>query len=222
MAKKRSRKRIPSTPSSAPTSREPPISRARARRAAAARLASRRRAAARVSVIVLGVAILAGALAFALSSGGGGRSAGASVTDPARFDLPRLQGSGRVRLADFRGRPTVVNFFASWCTQCDAELPGFSKISRALRGRVNFVGVNSLETGDPLFMPKRHHIQWWPLAADVGGAQDSGLHDALCQCQGMPITAFYDANGKFLGIHIGAIPESDLRQALHDTYGTSS
>jgi thiol-disulfide isomerase/thioredoxin len=127
-----------------------------------------------------------------------------------------------VRLADFRGRPTVVNFFASWCTQCDAELPGFSKISRDLQGRVTFVGVNSLETGDPTFMPRRHHIQWWPLAADVGGAQGSGLHDALCQCQGMPITAFYDANGKFLGIHLGAIPESDLRQALHDAYGISS
>jgi thiol-disulfide isomerase/thioredoxin len=198
------------------------MSSARARRAAAARPGSRRRIAARVGVIALGVAILAGTLTLALSGGSGGHSAGASVTDPARFDLPRLQGSRRVRLADFRGKPTVVNFFASWCTQCDAELPGFSKISRELQGRVNFVGVNSLETGDPFFMPRRHHIEWWPLAADVGGAQASGLHDALCQCQGMPITAFYDATGKFLGLHVGAIPESDLRQVLHDTYGISS
>jgi cytochrome c biogenesis protein CcmG/thiol:disulfide interchange protein DsbE len=138
---------------------------------------------------------------------------------PGAFDLPSLTGSGRVRLADFRGRPTVVNFFASWCSSCDFELPGFAKLSEELKGRVTFVGVDALDTGDPLLMPRRHGITWWPLAADVGGANRSGLHDALGGGTGMPITAFYDADGKLLEVERAALPESSLRDALRRLYG---
>ncbi len=96
-------------------------------------------------------------------------------TDPAAWSLPALNRGGTVALAQFRGRPTVVNFFLSWCSAYDLELPGFATVSRELDGRVNFVGVDALETGDPNYMPRRHHISWWPPARDVGGAQASGL-----------------------------------------------
>ncbi len=135
------------------------------------------------------------------------------------FDLPRLGAAGRVRLADFKGRPTVVNFFASWCSACDFELPGFARVSGELKGRVDFVGVDALETGDPMYMPKRHHITWWPLAHDVGGSNGSGLHDMLGGGNSMPITAFYDANGKLLDVSLGALPESSLRDKLNKLYG---
>lgn len=39
------------------------------------------------------------------------------------FDLPGLDGSGNVSLADFRGDVVVVNFFASWCLECRKEHP---------------------------------------------------------------------------------------------------
>jgi thiol-disulfide isomerase/thioredoxin len=166
---------------------------------------------------------LAAALVVAgvLTLSHGGTTASATVsTDPSSFDLPRLDGKGEVRLLSFRGRPTVVNFFASWCTACEAELPGFSKLSRELNGKVNFVGVNSLENGDGMGMARRFGIDWWPLARDVDGQQDSGLHDALGG-QGMPITAFYDAHGKLLFVSPGALPEADLRAVLHQYYGIS-
>lgn len=153
---------------------------------------------------------------------GSGTSAAAGVTDPAKFDLPALNGRGRVKLTDFAGQPLVVNFFASWCTSCDAELPGFAKVSKELKGKVHFAGVNALETGDKNYMPDRHHITWWPLASDVGGAQGSGLHDALGGGNGMPVTAFYDAQGKLLNVARGELPEPALRQALQQLYGVST
>lgn len=159
-------------------------------------------------------------VAVAAFSGTG--TSGADVTEPSRFDLPALHGNERVRLADFRGKPLVVNFFASWCTACDEELPGFAKVSEELKGKVQFVGVNSLETGDRDFMPNRHHITWWPLAEDVAGSQGSGLHDALGGGNGMPITAFYDANGKLVTVQRGAIPETALRQTIQQLYGIAT
>lgn len=142
------------------------------------------------------------------------------ATDPAAFDLPALGGEGRVRLADFRGTPVVVNFFASWCTACDFELPGFTAASDALRGRVAFVGVNALETGDWREMVERHQLEQhgFVLARDTGGRQGSGLHAALGG-RGMPITAFYDADGSLLEVAGGALPDDALLERLRQLYG---
>jgi hypothetical protein len=84
---------------------------------------------------------------------------------------------------------------------------------------VHFVGVNTLETGDRNFMPRRHHITWWPLARDVGGAHDSGLHDVLGGGNSMPITAFYNANGHLVEVERGALPEPALRDKLQQLFG---
>jgi len=173
-------------------------------------------------VVVAVVAAAAIGLTHGTGSGGGGSGAAASAsTDPASFALPALNGNGAVRLADFRGEPTVVNFFASWCTACRGELHGFSTISRELKGKVHFVGVNSLETGDGMSMARDFGIDWWPLARDVDGQQDSGLHDALGG-RGMPITAFYDAQGKLLYVNPGALPEDALRARLQALYGVGA
>lgn len=161
-----------------------------------------------------GAAALAALVGLAVVAGGGGGGSGAS--DPDAFDLPALEGDGRVRLAEFAGRPVVVNFFASWCTSCDFELPGFARVSEELRGKVTFVGVNSLETGDRTAMPERHGITWWPLARDIG-ARGNALHAALGG-RGMPITAFYDASGMLVHVEPGALDEPALRGKIRSLF----
>ncbi len=160
----------------------------------------------------LGVAALIG-LAVLAGSGSGG---GSGVSDPAAFDLPAIEGEARVRLADFEGKPVVVNFFASWCTACDFELPGFARVSNDLRDQVTFVGVVALETGDPMTMPERYGITWWPLARDIG-SRDNDLHAALGG-RGMPITAYYDDIGNLLHVDTGAIDEAALRERITSLY----
>lgn len=171
-----------------------------------------------VVIAAAAVAVMVGVGVFAFVSAGDTNSA---ETEPTAFDLPPLHGDERVRLADFRGKPLVVNFFASWCTACDFELPGFATVSEELRGEVQFVGVASLETGDADLMPERHGITWWPLAQDVEGSQNSGLHDALGGGNSMPLTAFYDAEGRVLQVDRAAIPEDVLREKLRELYGVN-
>ncbi|MBJ7595157.1 MAG: TlpA family protein disulfide reductase [Candidatus Dormibacteraeota bacterium] len=139
-------------------------------------------------------------------------------TDPAHFDLPALIGTGRVRLSDFRGRPVVVNFFASWCTACRGEAPGFRAVRAAAGRAVTFVGVNTQETGDGAAFAREIGISDWPLARDVGGASSSGLLEAIGGA-GLPITAFYDAAGRLRQVLVGALSEDTLRAQLRSLYG---
>lgn len=159
--------------------------------------------------IVVTVALLAGQ-----SNGGQGN------TDPEAFDLPALGSEERVQLADFRGKPVVVNLFASWCDACAFELPAFAKASDALRDEVVFVGVNSLETGDGKRMAREFDLaeSGFILARDVGGQQNSCLHDALGG-RGMPVTAFYDDSGRLIDFAGGALPEEALFEKLRQLYG---
>ncbi|GAC1364902.1 MAG: hypothetical protein NVSMB32_07890 [Actinomycetota bacterium] len=175
---------------------------------------ARRRKRMQIAVLVAGVAVLGAVAAF---SARGGSQAGGSG-NPTSWVLPRLNAPGEIRLADFRGKPTVVNFFASWCTQCRAELPGFAKVAGQLAGQVNFVGVNSLDDGQGLGMAKEFGIDAWPLARDLGSGSVGALHDALGG-QGMPITAFYDPDGKLVDFADGALPEATLRAKLRQLYG---
>ena len=130
----------------------------------------------------------------------------------------------RVALDAFRGKPTVVNFFASWCIECDNELPHFATISEELRGEVNFVGIASSESGNPLYMPERHGVEWWPLARDIGSSfNGNDLAVALGMRPGsMPLTAFYDADGNLLTTNPGASSEGALRANLNQLYGIDS
>ena len=144
------------------------------------------------------------------------------TTDVGAWDLPAIgptaDSQDRVTLAEFRGRPTVVNFFASWCIECDRELPAFRAVSSELGDTINFVGIASQETGNALLMPERHGITDWPLAQDVGGRNRSGLSEAL-GARGMPLTAFYSPDGDFLEVRLGSMSEPELRSILARLYG---
>lgn len=56
------------------------------------------------------------------------------------FDLPTLEDEGRLTSDVLLGQPTVVNYFASWCTPCLAEHPLFMRLARA--GEVRIIGIS--------------------------------------------------------------------------------
>ena len=147
------------------------------------------------------------------------RGGGSGRTDAESLDLPALDGGRRVRLADFRERPLVVNFFASWCMQCDAELPEFRDTARRVDSQVDFVFVNSNEDGDWRPMAERNDILDCLLAEDIGGTRGNGLDRSVGGPGGMPITAFYDADGKLVDVAFGARLGGALDDHLQELYG---
>ncbi len=149
-------------------------------------------------------------------------SAGYNVTATA-WKLPRQGGGTPVSLASLRGRPVVVNFFASWCKYCAAELPVFASDATSLRGRVDVVEVNTLETGNGTSFAQSFGLAHATTAvlSDVGGSQGSGLYQSLGGTGSLPMTAFYNAQGQVLGTHTGAYDAGTLASALKSYYGVT-
>ena len=116
------------------------------------------------------------------------------------FDLPRLGGGQPVTLSSSRGTPTIVNFFASWCRNCQAELSAFASLSALTAGRVAIVGVDSNDangTAAQTFLANAK--AGYPVGVDSDAkVATSYLLSAL------PVTYFLDANGQVVHVAFGA------------------
>ena len=112
----------------------------------------------------------------------------------------------------------MLNFFASWCTACEAELPRFRSAAEALEGNVEFIFVNSNDTGKWRPMAERTGIDDQPLMRDINGSNDNGLYRSLGGTGGMPLTAFYDGDGNVLHVDPGELSGERLLSRLQEFY----
>lgn len=114
------------------------------------------------------------------------------------FELPLLEGRGRLGLDDLRGKPVVLNFWASWCTPCRDEAPELARVARRHK-EVVFLGMNILDGRDEaLAYSKRYGVPYRSVR-DVRAviAKRFGV-------TGAPETVFIDARGDIVGTFIGA------------------
>ncbi|HET8607855.1 MAG TPA: TlpA disulfide reductase family protein [Gaiellaceae bacterium] len=125
----------------------------------------------------------------------------AAGDDPAApgFSLKPLNGGGPpVSLASLRGRPVVVNFWASWCAPCKAEAPLLERAYAKWHGKgVAFVGIDANDfAGDARKFVVRHDLSFRMLHDGSGSTLGRwGL-------TGFPETYFIDARGRAVD-HIG-------------------
>jgi thiol-disulfide isomerase/thioredoxin len=162
---------------------------------------SQRRGALLLSV-VLSVVAIAGVLGY--------RHFAAPAESATTIELAQLDGPGTHRLADWKGTPVAVNFFASWCPSCLAEMPSFERASHDYAGRVVIVGVDSQDSPkDGLRLARQLNITY-SLLVDTSRAD---LYRSL-QGQGMPVTAFIRRDGTVKQVYSGALDETLLRQLI--------
>ncbi len=139
----------------------------------------------------------------------------ASVLDAENWDLPALDGDGRVRLADLRGKPTVAVFFANWCDVCEEEMPLMATFSRNLADQVNFVGINMMDNAQGLSDAERWGVAGlWPLARDVGNGNNSALAVQTFGARGSPLHVIYDAEGRIVFRNNGGLLPADVLSIL--------
>lgn len=122
------------------------------------------------------------------------------------FTLRRLGGGAAVTEAALRGGPAVVNFFASWCTACQAELGTFAAAARAQGNRLRVLGVDENDS-DPakalVLLHDAHAGYAVGVAPGVDLATLFGVGD-------LPSTVFIGTNGRIVGEVLGKLPRSEL------------
>jgi len=133
------------------------------------------------------------------------------------LDLLDLQGA-RHSLADYRGKPVVLNFWATWCVPCAAEMPLLSEMQNRYKDKVLFIAA-SVDDEDvkpeiAAFI-KKHKGD--ALTVMTGPTLDS-LHD-FGLAPAMPGTVFIDAEGKIVDRVSGALKRPDLEQRLRKLAG---
>ena len=169
---------------------------------------------ARFVALVVGLVLVA--LLGLMIWGIGRRAAGTVGTVPVAvrpaptFSLTLLDGTP-FDLAAVRGKPVVVNFWASWCIPCEEEAAVLEQGSRAYKDRAVFVGVNVQDT-EPLARDfLRRFGVTYPNGRDATGAiaVEYGM-------SGVPETYFVDRDGRLIRKWQGAIDEARLRAFLNE------
>lgn len=168
---------------------------------------SRRRLIIAVAVLTVGVALAAGIGAARSGQPGPTTKAWGAAPD---FSLPSVrEGEPTVSLERFRGRPVVLNFFASWCVPCQKELPAFQRAAQRYEGKVAFVGVtfndNLPGAREMLEQTGVHYPSGFDAKSEV--AVDYGL-------RGMPTTYFISADGRLLERGEKELTEAQLADVL--------
>ncbi len=145
--------------------------------------------------------------------------AGVGVIDPERpevgervpdFALADARAPQVVRrLSDYRGRPIVLNFYASWCLPCRREIPAFQAAQEGLGDSVVFLGINKEESRDLAVGILEEFDAKYPALLDSDGA--IARH---WRVGGLPVTFFIDADFVLRGIRLGEVSEAVLAAQL--------
>jgi cytochrome c biogenesis protein CcmG/thiol:disulfide interchange protein DsbE len=103
-------------------------------------------------------------------------------------------------LAGFRGKPVVVNFWATWCVPCRVETPDLIKLQSGWGSSVQMLGVDAQETPADVRTFAAQFGSNYPLIIDSDGAVVSAYH-----IFGLPQTFFIDARGVLRDYRIGVL-----------------
>ena len=100
-----------------------------------------------------GMTLIVLALVLAACGGGGGGGGGSASASGAQIGsaplVDRTPSRFQSDLAAHKGRVVVVNFWASWCGPCKAEMPALQQVSKEYAGKpVTFIGVDSSDVRD--------------------------------------------------------------------------
>jgi thiol-disulfide isomerase/thioredoxin len=134
------------------------------------------------------------------------------------FSLAGLGGGPPVTLAATRGTPTVVNFFASWCPDCKAELAAFGALADRTAGQVDVIGVDANDNDGAA---ARALLSEAKATYPVGLDPDAKVATSYL-VSALPVTYFLDRRGRVVHVALGTQTPASLAKWTDALTGSSA
>jgi len=136
------------------------------------------------------------------------------------LDLQDLKG-GHHKLADYKGKVVLLNFWATYCVPCATEMPMLAEMQRRYQDKLVVIAAS---IDDPLdrnkLQPFLHKHKADNLTLMFGPTLET-LYD-VGMGEGLPATLFIDANGNVVGKHEGALKRPDVEKKLAEMMGSAA
>ena len=134
---------------------------------------------------------------------------GLGLLDPPAQGRVALPSVRPVEVADLRGRPVILTFWASWCVPCRRETALLERTWRAEAGRVLVLGVNQGDREDAAHAFLRRHGVTYPSVRGGGYAVAQRW-----RIPGLPVTFFLSRRGHIVAQRIGLLRPEQLRRGI--------
>lgn len=140
--------------------------------------------------------------------------AGACMADakPANLDFTFKDLDGKnVALSSFKGKVLLLNFWATWCGPCKAEIPGFVELQQRFGDKLAIVGFSVDDPADKARAFATEYKINYPILLGEGREE---LQDAYGPIWGIPASFLISQDGKVCRKHLGIAPKSVFEKEI--------
>ena len=128
------------------------------------------------------------------------------------FTVYDMQGNN-VSFSDFKGKPVIINFWATWCGPCQSEMPHFEDAYKKYGDDIHFLMINLTdgmrETPETVYDFINHFGYTFPVYYDIGYVASDAYGISP-----IPATFFIDKNGNIASSQIGAMTAAMLEKHI--------
>jgi peroxiredoxin len=127
------------------------------------------------------------------------------------FTLKDVQGKN-IRLADYKGKVILLDFWATWCGPCKIEIPWFIEFQKTYGPRgLQVIGVSVDDTVEKLRPYVKEHQMNYPV---LQGLHHDEIQDAYGPLWGIPVTTIISRDGKICAKHAGISSKENFEKEI--------
>ena len=127
------------------------------------------------------------------------------------FTVKDMNGAS-VKLADYKGKVILVNFWATWCPPCKAELPGLIELYDQYKDKgLVVLGISGDDDADTL---RAFATEWKITYPMIVGRDENELLDAYGPIFGYPISVLVGRDGAVCGKHVGPATKEEFEREI--------